>query len=214
MLFLSITTFFESASGMALSVGVVVLLIVAFALFLKRKSRLSVKALTYSAISIALAMVLSNIKLFDMPQGGTVTACSMLFVSIIGYWFGLWPGLIAAATYGMLQLIIEPYVIHPVQLLMDYIFAFGALGLSGLFVNSKYGLYKGYVLGCLARCLFSTLSGIIFFAEYAGDMPVVLYSAGYNLSYIIPEMIITLIILRIPAFNAAIENIKNMAVKE
>ena len=69
-----------------------------------------------------------------------------------------------AVAYGFLQLIVDPYIISIPQMLTDYIFAFGALGLSGIFSKSRYGLLKGYVAGVLGRYFFTFLSGMIFSA--------------------------------------------------
>ena len=91
------------------------------------------KKLVYSALGIALALVTSYIKLWEMPMGGSVTLLSMLFVCLIGYWFGLKYGLITGVAFGLLQFILDPYMLSIPQVILDYPFAFGALGLSGLF---------------------------------------------------------------------------------
>lgn len=175
-----------------------------------RFKSISVRALTYSAIFIAIASVLSNIKLYNMPQGGTVTAFSMLFIALIGYLFGPRVGLTAAVAYGFLQLAFGAYVVHPAQLLLDYPLAFGALGLSGFFRKQKYGLVTGYIIGVVGRLVMSTLSGVIFFSEYAPEgSNVIVYSIVYNLSYLAPEAIITAVALIIPPVRSALEKLKN-----
>ncbi len=167
------------------------------------------KILTYSAVCIALAAILSNIKLFTMPQGGTVTACSMLFLALIGYWFGTSVGIVAGVAYGLLQLIFDVHIVHPAQLILDYPLAFGLIGLSGLFRNNKNGLLIGYLIGVFGRFLCSFSSGFIFFSEYAPQgQSAIIYSAIYNLSYIAPEVIITLLLVSIPNFKDMIERIK------
>ena len=94
----------------------------------------------------------------------------------------------------------------------DYIFAFGALGLSGLFTNSKYGMIKGYLVAIFGRFVFSFLSGVIFFGMYAPEgMNPAVYSAVYNGSYIAAEGVITIILLMIPAVSNALKKVKNMA---
>ena len=129
----------------------------------------STKKLVYAAMGIALAMVTSYIKVWEMPMGGSVTLLSMLFVCLIGYWFGPKYGLITGAAFGLLQFILNPYMVSIPQVLLDYPLAFGALGLSGFFCNKKYGLQIGYVVGVLGRFVFSTLSGVVFFASYAPE---------------------------------------------
>jgi len=92
---------------------------------------------------------------------------------------------------------------------MDYPVAFGALGLSGFFWKQKYGLYTGYVVGVLGRFVFSTLSGVLFFASYAweGWNPLA-YSMVYNGGYLFAEMAITLALLLVPAVRSAINRQK------
>jgi thiamine transporter len=204
--------FFMSSPGMITAGAVIVALAGVLAYSMRSDKRLSVKALTYAAICIALAMVLSNVKLWEMPNGGTLTACSMVFVSLIGYWFGPTAGITAAVSYGLLQLIIDPYVVHPMQLIMDYPLAFGMLGVSGFFYRKNNGLYTGYILGALLRGLCSTLSGVIFFAEYAGDQNVFVYSFLYNMSYISLEMVITLAVLSFVPLRRALEHVKSALV--
>ena len=133
----------------------------------KDRAKISTKVLVFSAMAMALGTVTSMVKLVDMPMGGSVTLCSMLFVCLIGYLFGLRTGLLGAVAYGFLQLVIDPYIISIPQMLTDYIFAFGALGLSGVFSEKKNGLTKGYLLGALGRYFFSFLSGMIFFGTNA-----------------------------------------------
>ena len=177
------------------------------------KSPISTKQLAFCAVAIALGMVTSYLKLFDAPYGGSVTLFSMLFICLIGYWFGLRTGLMAACAYGILQLVVDPYIISIPQMLTDYLFAFGALGLSGIFSNKKHGLIKGYLLGVLGRYFFAFLSGMIFFGSYAADygMSAPVYSLVYNGSYIGAETILTLIVLAIPAVQKGLANIKVMA---
>lgn len=167
------------------------------------------RVLVYSAICVALSLAMSAVKLFSMPQGGTVTACSMLFIVLVGYWFGPKAGILAGVVRGLLDLALGAYIVHPVQLIMDYPLAFALLGVAGFVRERKAGLYIGYCLGTIGRWAASTLSGAIFFASYApaGQNPFI-YSGIYNASYIVPEMIITILILCIPALKRVIDNIK------
>ena len=104
-----------------------------------RSASSAVKKLVFSAMGIALAMVTSYIKVWEMPMGGSVTLLSMLFISLIGYWFGVRYGILTGAAFGLLQFVIEPYMLSIWQVLLDYPLAFGALGLSGIARNRKYG---------------------------------------------------------------------------
>lgn len=119
----------------------------------------------------------------------------------------------AAIAYGFLQLIIDPYIISVPQMLTDYIFAFGALGLSGVFSNKKHGLILGYLLGVCGRFVFSFLSGLIFFGSYASGygMTAPVYSFVYNGAYIGAEALITIILLLMPPVSKGLLRIKQMA---
>lgn len=115
-------------------------------------------------------------------------------------------------SYGILQLILDPYIYAPLQVLFDYPLAFGALGLGGFFRNKKYGLVTGYVIGVIGRYLFHVISGYVYFASYAPEsMNPLVYTRGYNLTYILPELVITAILLSVPAVKKAIEQVKRQA---
>lgn len=177
------------------------------------KRKISTRALVFSAMAMALAMVTSMVKLIDMPMGGSVTLCSMFFICLIGYIYGLRTGLMAAIAYGFLQLVVDPYIISIPQMFTDYIFGFGALGLSGIFSGKKNGMLIGYLAGALGRYFFTFLSGMIFFgsngAAYHMSAPV--YSLAYNGAYLVPEAVITVIIILMPPVNKALLRVKAMA---
>ena len=176
------------------------------------KGKMSIKQITFSALCLALAFVMSNIKLFKLPMGGSVTLFSMFFVCFIGYLYGPRVSLSAAFAYGLLQMIIDPYIISIPQLLCDYILAFAALGLAGFFYEKKNGMIIGYLVGIFGRFVFATLSGVLFFADYAPEeMSPLAYSAAYNGSYIAAEAALTIIVLLVPAVRTALNRIKTEA---
>lgn len=199
--------------GVLVAIMVAILLIGCMISNADGKKKISTKALVFSAMSIALAMVTSMIKLIDMPMGGSVTLCSMLFACLIGYIFGLRTGLMAAIAYGFLQLVVDPYIISIPQMFTDYILGFGALGLSGIFSEKKNGMIRGYLLGVLGRYFFTFLSGMIFFGSNAAsyNMSVPVYSLVYNGAYLIPEALITVVIILMPPVNKALLKVKAMA---
>ena len=98
------------------------------------------KYLVLCAVLIALSIGLNQIKLLHLPYGGSITLLSMLAATLAGYFCGPKWGLASGLALGLLNLIIGGYVIHPVQLALDYILAFTALGLSGFFTNKGSGL--------------------------------------------------------------------------
>ncbi len=168
----------------------------------------SLIALVESAVMIALAAVLSTITLFKMPQGGSVTAFSMVPILLIGVRHGLRWGLFAGVVAGIVNYITGPYFVHPVQVLLDYPIAFGMLGLAGL-AHGRSALAGG-ILGSLAivgRFVAHVISGAIFFAEYApeGQSPWV-YSAIYNGTYMLPELLLSMVglVIMLLALNRAL----------
>lgn len=178
----------------------------------KKSGTMTVKQLVFCAVSIALGTILSEVKIIDFPWGGSATLLSMFIICLPGYFFGLGAGLMTSIAYGILQLLINPYVLFPMQLVLDYLLAFGALGLSGLFAGAKRGLLKGYLAGILGRYVFVSLSGWIFFAEYAWEgWPALPYSLVYNGIYIFAEGAITIAVLLVPAVNNGIAAVKKMA---
>lgn len=158
------------------------------------KSVWTTQTLALGAVCMALSSVLSLIKVFSLPQGGSITAASMLPIILFAYVYGAGPGLSLGAIYGLLQFILKPTFYSLPQMLLDYPIAFGLLGLAGFFSRSKnayLGLTLGSIASCAGRLLASALSGAIFFAEYAPEgMSPMLYSLGYNAGYMVPEGII------------------------
>lgn len=170
------------------------------------------KQIAFSGVAIALGLITSEfIPTFSLPVGGSTTLFSMFFIVLIGYMFGAKAGLTGALAYGMLQFVIDPKFYSLPQLLCDYPLAFGALGLSGFFHKKKYGLSLGYLTGVAGRYFFSFLSGWIFFGSYAPKgTPAVIYSLGYNLTYLLPEALITLVLLQLPPVKNGIRRLEQM----
>lgn len=196
---------------------IAILLIVAAVMRQKnanKKAALTTKQLVYSAVAIALAVVCSMIKLFEMPLGGSVTLLSMVFIVLIAYWYGPYVGIMTAVAYGLVQFVMEPIFYTVPQMICDYPLAFGALGIAGFFNKKKWGLQIGYVAAVLGRWVFATISGVIFFAAYAPEgMHPLVYSMGYNGSYLLVEAVVTLIVISIPPVTKALIYIKQRAVE-
>ncbi len=179
------------------------------------KVKTGTRKMVFAAMAMALAYVTSFIKIIHMPMGGSVTLFSMFFITLVGYWYGLRTGISAALAYGLLQLVVDPYILSVPQVFCDYIFAFGALGLSGIFHNAKHGMIKGYIIGVIGRFIFSFLSGFIFFGDYAPEgMNPAVYSFTYNGAYLFAEAGVTLIVLMIPAVSKALNRVKNLALQQ
>lgn len=210
-----------TTSGYAITIiAIIVLFLLGTALTGKRSGKaerkpVSPKKLAFCAMAIALGFLTSYIKLFPMPFGGTVTLFSMLFIVLIGNWYGAKTGILVGFAYGLLQFIQEPYVLSFFQVCCDYILAFAALGCSGFFSKQKHGLLKGYLVAILARGAFHALGGYLYWMDYMPDnFPKALsalYPIIYNYSYILVEGILTIIFISIPAVAKALDQVKRIA---
>lgn len=163
--------------------------------------RWTTRMLANAALVIALSFILSYIRLYKMPQGGSITLASMLPIFMFAYAYGCAPGMLVGMAYGVLQFIQDAYFVHPVELLLDYPLAYAMLGLAGLAgrFSDQWGIIPGIVLGTFGRFVCAFLSGVIFFGMYAPEgQNVLVYSAVYNGFYLIPEAVICLVIASIP----------------
>jgi thiamine transporter len=160
----------------------------------------STRMLTEAGLMIAAAQILSYVKIFEAPYGGSITAGSMIPIIVFSLRWGVKSGLLAGAVYGVLQFILGGaiYSYHIVSILFDYVVAFGLLGLAGLFRNSIKGVFMGTFLGVFGRFICHVISGVVVWASYAPpEMNPLIYSIVYNGAYLLPELIITLVIVGI-----------------
>ncbi|MBB2182046.1 energy-coupled thiamine transporter ThiT [Lachnospiraceae bacterium MD1] len=208
------TYYTPTLAGNILLLVIVIGIFVAMAAFTGGKKKVDVKQLSFSAMAITLAVLTSLIPVLRLPYGGSITYFSMFFICLIGYLYGPKAGVLTGIAYGFINLLLEPTILFPVQMLLDYPIAYGFLGLTGFFAKSKYGLIKGYVIGVLGRYFCHVITGCIFFYMYApeGVHPFI-YSLGYNASYIFPEAIATILLLAIPAVQNALKEVKRMTVQ-
>ena len=158
-------------SGNVVLIALVALLVIVAILAMTRKDKdtdLRTIRITVSAISLALAFVTSFFRLFELPWGGSVTLFSMFFVCFVGYLYGPATGLTAAFSYSILQFFQSggSYVLSIPQALFDYIFAFTALGIAGFFFKKKNGLLLGFIAGCIARGVFASIAGYLYWMDY------------------------------------------------
>lgn len=169
----------------------------------------STKMLVEAGIMLALAFILSRIKIFQAPQGGSVTAGSMIPIIFFALRWGVGPGIVTGVVFGLLKLMLGGYIFSPIQAILEYPIAFGFLGLAGIFfksidLNSKEKLginvYSkitfSILLAISGRFLCHFIAGITFFKNYVpeGIHPWI-YSLTYQASYLIPEFVITAVIL-------------------
>ena len=209
-----------TAAGYVLCIAAGIILFAAaliFACRISEKKKMGTRQLVFCAMAMALAFITSYLKLFNMPWGGSVTLCSMLFIVLVANWYGPKTGVLVGLAYGILQFIQEPYVLSFFQVCCDYILAFAALGVAGFFAKSKHGLLKGYIAAVIARGAFHALGGYLYWMDYMPDnFPKALtsvYPIVYNYSYLLAEGIITVIIISIPAVSKALNRIKQTALQ-
>ncbi len=157
-----------------------------------RTGRGPAQVITEVGVAVALATVLSVIRVFRMPQGGSVSL-EMVPIFFVALRRGAGTGVLSGLVLGMIKLVLEPFVVHPVQFLMDYPLAFGVLGIAGLFPRLPV---LGVFLGSAGRFLLHLVSGVVFFASYAPEgSNVWAYSAAYNASYMVPELVIAVVVI-------------------
>lgn len=165
------------------------------------RTHLSVRMLCEAAVMVALAQILSYLKLMELPNGGSLTPAMFPIILFAVRW-GTAPGLMAGFVFGLLQLIFDgAYAWGWQSMLLDYLVAFTPLGLAGLFRGKSWGLFAGTLAGCLARFAIHYISGVTVykilapteFLNWTFSSPA-LYSLVYNGSYMLPNTIITLLI--------------------
>ncbi len=141
---------FTNTTGLIVSAVIFMLVIAVIYLFGDKRKISDTRSIVYGAVSIALSFALSYVKFFAMPQGGSVTFASLLPLMIYCCMFGTRRGTIVCLVYGLLQAIQDPWILHPMQFLLDYPLAFGLIGVSGIFIEKRvFGNKKilGFLLG-------------------------------------------------------------------
>lgn len=168
---------------------------------MQTKSHLRIRMLCEGALMVALAQVLSYVKLAEAPNGGSITPAMFPILFFAVRW-GWRPGLLAGFLFGLLQLMYDgAYAWGWQSMLLDYLAAFTPLGLAGLFKGKKWGLFAGTVVGCAGRFVIHYISGVTVykilapteFLNWTFSSPA-LYSLVYNGSYMLPNTLIALVL--------------------
>lgn len=152
------------------------------------------RTLVEIALTVALCAVLNYVKIWQMPQGGSISL-DMLPIIVLALRRGSRVGVLAGVIFGCVDAALDPQVVHPIQFLLDYPVAFGLVGLAGLFApawasavsagDTRRGILTavipGTAVGAAGRFAAHVVSGVVFFAMYAPEgQPVWLYSMLYN----------------------------------
>ena len=170
-------------------------LILIFGYLQMRRIRFTTNMLINVALMLALTIVLHQLRLFHMPQGGSVTLGAMVPLLFLTYRYGAGIGCLAGFVYGMINLMQDAFIVHPLQVLFDYPLPYMALAIAAAVPGR---IYPGAALAFAARFLCHYVSGVVFFASYAPpDMSPYLYALVFNATYLVPEAIICLLLLRV-----------------
>lgn len=212
---------FGKLAGIQWFVWVVLAILVLFAFLMGRNpAKWTARKLSFAAMCIAISFILSYIRLYRMPQGGSITLVAKLPLVLFTLACGPIEGLVAGCAAGLIGLIQDPYVIHPIQMLVDYPFASGAVAIA--FVakllpckNDRVKYVAATALGYFGSYVMAVLSGAIFFGEYAWEgWGAWAYSFAYNASYALPECIIACIVVAIlPGIDRLIKSMEKGAKK-
>ena len=160
-----------------------------------KQVRLSVSMAASSGLMLAMAVILTAFPFYRMPNGGTVTLGGMLPLFFISFAYGPEVGMLAGFAYSLMNLVMAPYILHPVQVLFDYPLPFMALGLAGCFPRHHMA---GITAAVAVRLFFHFLSGVVFFGSYApAGTSIYLYSFVTNLTYLLPNLVICLVFYRL-----------------
>lgn len=199
-----IAEYYPNANLVGMIVSAVVFMVIMVVMwFVGDKRKMSdTRSIVYGAISIALSFALSYAKLLKLPQGGSVTFASLLPLMVYCCMFGTRRGLVVCTIYGVLQALQDPFIIHPMQFLLDYPLAFGLIGVSGIFMEK--GVFKekkivafllGGIIAVVLRYACHVCSGVFAFADYA-DLDkygsAIVYSMAYN-SFTFVDMALALV---------------------
>ncbi|PJI09095.1 MULTISPECIES: energy-coupled thiamine transporter ThiT [Clostridium] len=188
----SMSEILKHPSAIAALVGILIIIIVILKI---NKIKFTTKLVAQIGIVLALSTVLSFFKIYRLPQGGSVTLGSMVPILLIAFFYGPEVGFLTGFLFGIIDLILEPYILHPVQVLFDYPLPYMALGAAGYFKNKKI---LGTIIAVFMRFIFHVISGVVFFASDVpkGQTPL-MYSIIYNGSFLSIDCIICLIIIGI-----------------
>ena len=199
-----------------ITLGLFVALFIAFIVNRSLKAKqnlvtpLNTKLLTLGSMCVALSFILSFIKLFSMPQGGSITLASMLPIVFFSFIAGPSVGIMTGVAYGFLQFFQDAFAAHWLSIILDYPLAFACLGLAGIVSSKVNSLELRFILGLfiafVGRFTMHLLSGAIFFGMYAPEgMNPWIYSAGYNFGFLSIEFVITvilgLILIKTPVYK-------------
>ena len=176
--------------------------------FIKFKSiKFNAQLMARIGLALALAIILDMIKLYTFPNGGgSVSLGSMIPIFIISYAYGPSVGIFTGFLFGLLKLMINPYILSPIQVLFDYPLPFMAVGIAAFFKDKKL---IGATVGMFLRFVCHFISGVVFFGEYApAGMSPIIYSLVVNGPSVGVELLICLVILALMPLNQILKTLR------
>ena len=164
-----------------------------------RRIKFNIHILINISLMLTLAIILSEIRLYHLPQGGSVTLGGLMPILMLSFRYGAEVGTLAGFLFGLITIIQDPFIVHPVQVLFDYPLPVMAMGIAGLFQER---IFLGTILAFAGNYICHFISGVVFFSSYAPEgTSAVIYSLITNATYIVPETIICLILLKVLPFK-------------
>ena len=197
-------TLFNNPLTLVTLIGCAILLIP----LIKFKSlKFDSKLVTRIGLAIALAFILDMLKIYRLPNGGgSISLGSMIPIMLISFVYGPSIGLFTGFLFGIFKLIVDPYILNPIQVLFDYPLPFMAIGIAGLFKNK----YLGATLGMLLRFVCHFFAGVVFFGSYApAGMSPIIYSLAVNGFAVGGELLICLALLAFLPIELLVKRLKS-----
>ena len=197
-------TLFNNPLTLITLIGCAILLI---ALIKFKSLKFNSKLVARIGLAIALAFILDMLKIYRLPNGGgSISLGSMIPIMLISFVYGPSIGLFTGFLFGVFKLIVDPYILNPIQVLFDYPLPFMAVGIAGFFRNK----YLGATLGMLLRFVFHFIAGVVFFGSYApAGMSPIIYSLAVNGFAVGGELLICLALLAFLPIELLIKTFKS-----
>ncbi len=175
--------------------ALLIVLVIILAGILRQRSNITTGTLVNTGLMLALAIVLHQLRLYQMPQGGSITLGGMLPLLFVTWRYGINVGCLAGFIFGCINILLEPFIVHPIQVLFDYPLPYMALALCGLIKGHRY---TSALLAFLTRYICHIISGVVFFASYApeGTSPLV-YSMTANAMFLFPDIVICFVLMKL-----------------
>ncbi|MCR5834186.1 MAG: energy-coupled thiamine transporter ThiT [Selenomonadaceae bacterium] len=199
----NILTLIENPTAIIALVGVLILIV---AVIYMRRIEITTRMLVTISLMLAMSLILHFLRLYHFPQGGSVTLGAMIPLLLISFRYGAGVGTLTGFVFGLLNMLQDPFILHPIQVLFDYPLPYMAMGLAGLFPQH---LIFGTALAFVGRFVCHFISGVVFFASYAPEgMSPIIYSLITNAMLMIPEAIICCVILKLLPVKRLVDAMK------